>query len=125
MLLDGGVGVGRGTIRDTTFQTTAVDNQYGRKLSGELISGPCARACGNLMAAKTIVKSFRSLGNSGTVIMCTDLNISRAIDLVVLGKTDLELPPPLRDPFREVKKLIQKEMKRNSFIMASYRPHRI
>ena len=124
-LLDGGVGVGRGSIRDATFQATAADNEFGRKLSGEIISGPCARARGNLMAAKTIMKSFRSLGHRGAVIMCTDLNISRAIDLVVSGKTDLELPPPLTDSFREVKKLLRKEMKKESFIIANYRPHRI
>ena len=130
-ILDGGVGVGRGTIRDETFQVVAVDNMRGRKIggSGTVLSGPSARAArcrGNLRAATTLLRSFRSLGNSGVVIMCTDLNVSRAIDIVVVGRDDTAaLCSALSEPFQVMKAVIQKEVERGSFVMANYRPHRI
>mmetsp|Transcript_37409 Transcript_37409/g.81886 ORF Transcript_37409/g.81886 Transcript_37409/m.81886 type:complete len:674 (+) Transcript_37409:382-2403(+) len=97
--------------------------------SGTLLSGPSARAArcrGNLHAATTLLRSFRSLGNTGVVIMCTDLNVSRAIDIVVAGRDDTAaLCSALSGPFQAMKAVIQKEVERGSFVMASYRPHRI
>ena len=58
-ILDGGVGVGRSTIRDTKFNVAAVDCMRGDTVTHkQQISGPGARCHGNLIAALNLLKSF-------------------------------------------------------------------
>ena len=132
-ILDGGVGVGRSTIRDTKFNVATVDCMRGDTVTHkQQISDPGARCHGNLIAALNLLKSFRTYmgGNDiGLVIMCTDLNVSRAIDVMVAKNDDdsftLSFPPPLQKTLISIQKCIKKELSGNAFIMANYRPHRL
>ena len=83
-IFDGGIGIGRGTIRDVKFHVTAVDN-FKRQIVAERqdISGEGCRCIGNLLAVLTLLKNLNPKKYNGIVIMCTDLNVSRAIDNLV------------------------------------------
>ena len=133
-ILDGGVGVGRDTIRDTKFNVAAVDCMRGNTVKPkQQISGPGARCRGNLIAALQLLDSVRTYmgGNDvGLVIMCTDLNVSRAIDIIVArnGEDSFNLSnfaPSFQKTLISIQKRIKKELARGAYVMANYRPHRI
>ena len=136
-ILDGGIGVGRNTIRDTEFIVAAVNSMTGDLVCPKKgLSGQGSPRClGNLKAALELLKSFRGIGNEGVVIMCTDLNVSRAINIMVenisknTSSADIiefaQMNSPIQSTLMSIQKCIKKEMSRDAFIMANYRPHRL
>ena len=132
-ILDGGVGVGRSTIRDTKINVAAVYCMTGDKVTHkEQISGIAASCHVNLIAAVNLLKSFGTYmgGNDiGLAIICSDLIVSRAIDVMVAKNVDnnftLSFPPPLQKTLTSIQKCIKKELSSNAFVMANYRPHRL
>lgn len=80
-IFDGGIGVGRSTIRDVECISTAADNLRGSIVSPrQKIRGEGCRCLGNLLAVLSHLKMFNARNEKGICIMCTDLNISRAVD---------------------------------------------
>lgn len=131
-IFDGGVGIGRATIRDVTFHVAAVDNFKNQLVaSREDISGEGCRCIGNLLAVLTHLKTFSPQKYKGIVIMCTDLNVSRSIDNLVKYNGSLENNLPfapnqiLGETLVSIQQLIKKLIAANVFIVANYRPHRI
>ena len=136
-LFDGGVGVGRGTIRDTIFCATAVDNKRTTIVNRQQITGGAARSRGNLLAAEMQLQAHsrrrqqsRGINSSesskmgGIVIMCTDLNIALALNRVAAGR-EAELAGSSAGPFRTVKELIRRQVDNGKAVFANFRPHRI
>ena len=120
-ILDGGIGVGRKTIRDTEFIVAAVNSMTGDLVCPKKgLSGQGSPRClGNLKAALELIKSFRG-GNEGVVIMCTDLNVSRAINIMVeninkcTNSADIiefgQMNSPIQSTLMSIQKCIKKEI---------------
>jgi len=92
------VGVGRGTLLDTTFNAVLAEN--GKVLEGTIISGGSARSRGNIAAVEKFVA--RHGQQTGPILLTvTDLNVARALNRIAMGG-EAKLAPPLDKQFRRI-----------------------
>lgn len=123
---DAGVGVGRGTLRDTTFNATVVDNYFMQIVTKFQVSGRAARSRGSLMAIEEFLKIRKKQGKKGPLlIMPTDLNVARAVNRLAAGDLDVALDGPLNKVLQSVAKLVQGETKGGNMVLIKFYPHRV
>lgn len=117
-----GVGVGRNSLRDTSFNAITI-SYLDRSQTTTVVSGGCARSVGNLTAIKALLRTDPEPGRPLN-IMATDLNVSIALSRAAAGK-QVALPPPLATLLGDVSGLIARRAAAHPApLVISFDPHR-
>ncbi len=121
------VGVGRGTLLDTTFKAALVED--GRIVDDSFVTGGAARCRGNIEAMDLFARRLAGLttNNSKPILVeLTDLNVARALNRVANGEQDVKLASPLNAKFQKISKTFNSNKKAKNFnVMVKFLSHRV
>jgi hypothetical protein len=109
-----GTGVGRGTLREKTFNAVISGHRHSTILSEVPVTGGCARSRGILKAFEKFLQSvpphlsIRNNPNLNWLVLSTDLNVARALNKLVLNEP-AELAPELDGTLQSIRKLLKQK----------------
>ena len=120
---DVSVGVGRGTLLDTTFKSVLMENS--QIIDSSIITGGAARSRGNLESMEHFVRRHKQQASPILVIL-TDLNIARAMNRAALGEENIKLAAPLNKRFQNIRKKFPKNgLKNEKKVVVKFESHRV